>query len=59
MDIEFKVNPNTGTVEAWQDGRVIGEFVTTGMLVKGWKLTDCLIRKEQRLCSDQRRRNMM
>ena len=60
MNIEFKKNPNTGILEAWEDGQVVGEFVTTGMLAKGWKLTDCIVRKEQRLCSDQKRaRNMM
>ncbi len=60
MDIEFIKNPETGILEAWEDGKVIGEFVATGMLAKGWKLTDCIVRKEQRLCSDQRRTgNMM
>ena len=60
MDIEFINNSETGILEAWEDGRVIGEFIATGMLAKGWKLTDCIVRKEQRLCSDQRStRNMM
>ena len=60
MDIEFIKNPKTGVLEAWEDGRVVGEFIATGMLAKGWKLTDCIVRKEQRLCSDQRKtRNMM
>ena len=60
MDIEFIENPETGILEAWEDGRVIGEFVATGMLAKGWKLTDCIVGKEQRLCSDQRKiKNMM
>ena len=52
MNIEFIKNPVTGILEAWEDGRVIGEFVSTGMLAKGWKLTDCIVRKEQRLCSE-------
>ena len=47
MNIEFIKNPVTGVLEAWEDGRVIGEFVSTGMLAKGWKLTDCIVRKEQ------------
>ena len=60
MNVQFIRNPETGIMEAWQDGSVIGEFVSTGMLVKGWKLSDCLIRKEERLCSDRRKtRNMM
>ena len=54
MDIEFIKNPNTGVLEAWEGGRVVGEFVSTGMLAKGWKLTDCIVRKEQRLCSDRK-----
>lgn len=52
MNIEFIKNPDTGIMEAWEDGRVVGEFISTGMLAQGWKLTDCIIRKEQRLCSD-------
>lgn len=60
MDIEFIKNPETGILEAWEDGRVIGEFVATGILAKGWKLSDCIVRKGQRLCSDERStRNMM
>ena len=55
MNIEFIKNTDTGIIEAWEDDRLIGEFVTTGMLAKGWKLTDFIVRKEQRLCSDQRR----
>lgn len=55
MNIEFIKNPETGVLEAWEDGKVVGEFVTTGMLTKGWKLTDCIVRKEQRLCSDRGR----
>lgn len=54
MNIEFIKNPKTGILEAWEDGKVVGEFVTTDMLVKGWKLTDCIVRKEQRLCSEHR-----
>ncbi len=42
MDIEFIMNPETGILEAWEDGKVIGEFVTTEMLTKGWKLMDCI-----------------
>lgn len=34
MNIEFIKNSKTGILEAWEDGRVIGEFVTTGKLVK-------------------------
>ena len=56
MNIEFIKNPDTGILEAWEDGRVIGEFVSTGMLAKGWKLTDCIVRKEQRLCSESKLR---
>lgn len=56
MNIEFIRNPDTGILEAWEDGRVIGEFVATGMLAKDWKLTDCIVRKEQRLCSDSIKR---
>ena len=60
MNVEFIKNPETGILEAWEDGQVVGEFVTTGMLAKGLKLTDCIVRKEQRLCSDQRKtRNMV
>ena len=60
MNIEFIKNPDTGILEAWEDGKVVGEFVTTGMLAKGWKLTDCIVRKEHRLCSDQRKtKNIM
>lgn len=60
MNIEFIKNPETGILEAWEDGKVVGEFVTTGMLAKGWKLTDCIVRKEQRLRLDQRKtKNMM
>ena len=51
MNIEFIKNPETGILEAWEDGKVVGEFVTTGMLAKGWRLTDCIVRKEQRMCS--------
>ena len=47
MNIEFIKNPETGILEAWENGKAIGEFVTTGMLVKGWKLTDCIVKKEQ------------
>ena len=47
MNIEFIKNPETGILEAWEDGKAIGEFITTGMLAKGWKLTDCIVRKEQ------------
>lgn len=54
MNIEFIKNKDTGILEAWEDGRVIGEFVSTGMLAKGWKLTDCIVRKEQRLCSERK-----
>ena len=49
MNIEFIKNPVTGVLEAWEDGRVVGEFSPTGMMVKGWKLTDCIVRKEQGL----------
>ncbi|MCR5775585.1 MAG: hypothetical protein K6G42_10920 [Lachnospiraceae bacterium] len=49
MHIEFIKNPETGIIEAWEDGQVIGEFIATGMLAKGWRMSDCLIRKEQRL----------
>ena len=52
MNIEFIKKPETGILEVWEDGKAIGEFVTTEMLIKGWKLTDCIVRKEQRLCSD-------
>ena len=48
MKIEFIENLDTGIMEAWQNGKVIGEFIPTGMLVQGWKLADCIIRKEQR-----------
>lgn len=54
MNIEFIKNPKTGILEAWEDGKVVGEFITTDMLAKGWKLTDCIVRKEQRLCSEHR-----
>ena len=47
MNIEFIRNPETGILEAWEDGRAIGEFVTTGMLAKGWKLTDCIIKRNR------------
>ncbi len=46
MNIEFIKNPDTGILEAWEDGRVIGEFIPTGMMIKGWKLTDCIVRTE-------------
>lgn len=48
MNIEFISNPDTGILEAWEDDRVIGEFILTGMMVKCWKLTDCIVRKEQK-----------
>ena len=51
MNIEFIKNPVTGVLEAWEDGRVVGEFIPTGMMVKGWKLTDCIVRKEQEIHS--------
>ena len=44
MNIDFIKNFDTGVLEAWEDGKVVGEFVTTGMLAKGWKLTDCIVR---------------
>ena len=47
MNIEFIRNPVTGVLEAWEDGSVVGEFIPTGMMVKGWKLTDCIVRNEQ------------
>ena len=50
MHIEFIQNPDTGVLEAWEDGRVIGEFIPTGIVVKRWKLTDCIVRKEEGLC---------
>ncbi|MBO6146519.1 MAG: hypothetical protein J6O70_02955 [Lachnospiraceae bacterium] len=48
MNIEIIRNPKTGILEAWEDGKAVGEFITTGMLIKDWKLTDCIVRKEQR-----------
>lgn len=53
MNIEFIKNPVTGILEAWEDGRVVGEFIPTGMMVKGWKLTDCIVRKEEKLTIDK------
>ena len=47
MNIEFIKNPDTGVLEAWEDGRVVGEFIPTGMMVKGWKLTDCIVRRDR------------
>ena len=58
INIEFIKNPATGVLEAWEDGKVVGEFIPTGMMVKGWKLTDCIVRKEQRLCSDLERKRI-
>jgi hypothetical protein len=55
MDIEFKENPDTGVLEAWEDGKVVGEFVTAGTLVKGWKLTDCIVRKEQKIRTERKK----
>ena len=48
MNIEFIKNPDTGILEAWEDDKVVGEFVATGMLAKGWKLTDCIVRKRRK-----------
>ena len=31
MNIELIKNPDTGVMEAWEDGRVVGEFISTGM----------------------------
>ncbi|MCR5774548.1 MAG: hypothetical protein K6G42_05640 [Lachnospiraceae bacterium] len=53
MNIEFIRNPDTGIMEAWEEGKVIGELIPTGMMVKGWKLTDYIIRKEQRLYNEK------
>lgn len=34
MKYEFIKNPDTGTLEAWEDGKVVGVFISTGMMAR-------------------------
>ena len=34
MDIEFIKNEKTGILEAWSEGRAVGEFIPAEMMVK-------------------------
>lgn len=36
--IEFKRNPETGILEAWKNGKKIGEIITMGDLIDGGEI---------------------
>lgn len=47
MDIEFIKNEKTGILEAWSEGRAVGEFIPAEMMVKRWS-EKCMTRKSSK-----------